>query len=97
MLVCGSGVCPSTVSTSSTLSSASKNGIRSRSSVSFGSSNHELTGIYNEKLKVINNILFDDVIITILNYYSPHTDMESCILGSLNQQLNIYVVTSSVH
>lgn len=96
MLVCGSGVCPSTVSTSSTLSSASKNGIRSRSSVSFGSSNHELTGIYNKKLKAINNILFHDVIITILNYYGPH-DMQSGIFSSLNQQLNIYVVTSSVH
>ena len=44
----GEGVCnwlrPSTVRTLSTLSRASKKGIRSSSSLSFGSSNHDVTG-----------------------------------------------------
>lgn len=42
----GGWFCPRTVTTLSTFSKASKNGIRSRSSVSFGSSNHDVTGTW---------------------------------------------------
>ena len=39
-------LCPRTVNTLSTFSSASKKGIKSRSSVSLGSSNHDVTGTW---------------------------------------------------